>query len=250
MQRANGILSAVCGVAFALGMGSAGARADGPSWTGFYVGAHAGHGWADWNAHVAHPCNCDTLGGKPAFAGSEAMGGDGWHGGIQAGANKQLGNFVLGVEIDVSRASMDGEHTFRMDYDTDWAVQTRLDWFGTARVRLGHSFGNLLIYGTGGLAWGRVEADMQTISITGPVTMSELSSTTYHVGWAAGAGAEWMLGPNLSLQAQYLYVDLGKADYDPKGTAYAGQPHAFAHHELMSADLKFHTIRAGLNLRF
>lgn len=117
-------------------------------------------------------------------------------------------------------------------------------------IRVGHAFGSLLLYGTGGVAWARTQTDMQTISITGPVTMSELSSQTYHVGWTVGGGAEWAITPNLSLKAEYLYVDLGSANYDPKGLAYAGQPGEFKHHELMSGDIAMHIARMGLNYKF
>jgi outer membrane immunogenic protein len=223
-------------------------------WSGLYMGVHAGYGWADHGLSVAHPCNCDTLAwgpvGNETFTGSADAATKGYMGGLQFGAQRQFGTWVVGLEVDVSKTSMDGAHTFRMDYDTDWAAQTRMDWFGTGRIRVGHAFGSLLLYGTGGLAWARTETDMQTISITGPVTMSELTSKSFHVGWAVGGGAEWALTPNLSLKAEYLYVDLGSANYDPKGLAYAGTLGEFKHHELMSGDLSLHIARMGLNYKF
>jgi outer membrane immunogenic protein len=223
------------------------ANAETKSWTGFYIGAHGGHAWTDAQAHVAHPCPVCV---PDAFSGASNIGGDGWHGGLQAGANVMLGGIVLGIEADASFADIKGGHTFRMDFDSDWAVKSKIDTFGTVRGRLGFVSGSMLIYATGGLAWGRVETDMQTISITGPVVMSELSSKQWHVGWTAGGGVEWAFAPGWSLKGEYLYVDLGSADHDPRGVAYAGTPGAFEHSEKMKVDLDMHIVRAGLNYRF
>lgn len=216
-------------------------------WTGFYVGAHAGFASGDWDADLVHPFPA-VLGGVLSDGGS--IGTNGWLGGLQIGANYQTGSLVLGVETDVSWAGLDDSKSFRMDYDTDWATSLDLQVFGTARARVGFTTNNWLFYATGGLAWARAEMSIDSISITGPVTMSRLSAKANHIGWTAGLGTEWAATPNLSLKAEWLYVDLGSEDYDPKGLAYAGTPAEFNHHELASASLDFHTFRVGLNYRF
>ena len=38
-------------------------------------------------------------------------------------------------------------------------------------------------------------------------------SARIRVGWTVGAGGEWMFAPNWSLKAEYLYYDLGTANY-------------------------------------
>jgi outer membrane immunogenic protein len=78
---------------------------------------------------------------------------------------------------------------------------TDVDWFGTARGRLGYAVGNALIYGTGGLAYGQVNSHIE-------------NSTTYTVsntntGWTAGAGVEYRFTSAISAKAEYLYVNLG-----------------------------------------
>ena len=223
------------------------AKAGTTSWSGFYVGAHGGYTWGDWSASVAHPCpNCVP----DPFSGSGDLNTNGWLAGIQMGADKQFGSLVLGLAVDVSKGDLDGSRTFRMDYDTDWAVRTSIDWMGSARLRLGYATGPLLLYVTGGFAWARVETEMDTISITGPVTMSELSSKSWHFGHVLGGGAEWAIAQSWTLSIEYLHYDLGSANYDPKGLAYAGTPGEFAHHELMSGNLVFDVARVGINYRF
>ena len=51
----------------------------------------------------------------------------------------------------------------------------------------------LLIYGTGGFAYGQVSA---------------FGFNTTPTGWTAGGGVEWMFAPHWSAKAEYLYVDL------------------------------------------
>ncbi len=68
------------------------------SWTGFYVGAHAGYGWG----HMM----IDNFGfaGVPIYS----YNSNGFVGGGQAGYNWQIGQFVLGVEGDVSAKNFKG----------------------------------------------------------------------------------------------------------------------------------------------
>jgi outer membrane immunogenic protein len=221
-------------------------------WTGLYIGGHAGYGWSAHDISVAHPCPAclPPLYQPDAFAGSGAVDSKGFIGGGQIGADKQFGPLVLGVALDVSKGTGEGSHTFRMDYDTDWAVQSKVDWFGSARARIGLANGPLLLYATGGVAWAKVSTSLQTISITGPMTMSELSSEAWHVGYVIGGGAEWALSPSISISAEYLRYEFGSADYDPKGLAYAGAPGEFKHHELAKGDPSIQVARGSLNFRF
>jgi outer membrane immunogenic protein len=71
-----------------------------------------------------------------------------------------------------------------------------------------------LLYGTGGLAYGRVDASANLFQsfdngdahfqAQAPASVSKTK-----VGWTAGAGAEWMFARNWSAKLEYLYVDLG-----------------------------------------
>jgi outer membrane immunogenic protein len=62
-----------------------------------------------------------------------------------------------------------------------------------------------LLYGTGGLAYGHVDASATYFQ---PEQAAASISKT-KVGWTAGAGAEWMFAHNWSAKLEYLYLDLG-----------------------------------------
>ena len=143
---------------------------------------------------------------------------DGFVGGAQVGYNYQAApNGVLGLEADISATSIDGKNG---------AVQFSPDYLGTIRARAGYSFDRAMVYVTGGAAYGR-----------GDLTVAGLSNTQFHWGWTLGGGVEAMVTPNVSARLEYLYVDLGKQNYQsivgPLGVGYTTS-----------------LVRGGLNYRF
>jgi len=67
---------------------------------------------------------------------------------------------------------------------------------------------DLVLYGTGGLAYGRVDASANW-RFDPEQGQAPASVSKTKVGWTAGAGAEWMFARNWSAKLEYLYVDLG-----------------------------------------
>lgn len=189
------------------------------TWTGFYVGAHAGYGWSK-------------------FAGSGTYGVDnvsakGFLGGAQIGYNYQIGQFVLGVEGDYSFANV--------KYDTPLFAGTltlKNDYFITAAARLGYAFDRTLIYGKVGGAWTRDKWD-GTDGTGGTVTGNFTRS-----GWMLGAGLEYAIWDNWSAKLEYNYLRFGSITptLTTTGTlSVAG-----------TSDVKLntHIVKAGLNYRF
>ena len=112
------------------------------------------------------------------------------------------------------------------------------DWFGTIRARLGFAVDNVLIYGTGGAAYGHMEADGKLV-VGDNVWKGSTEATNW--GWTVGAGAEYGID-NWSLGLEYLYVDLGDAEWDSnviEDNKFKG-----------SADYAFSTVRAAVKYRF
>jgi outer membrane immunogenic protein len=104
---------------------------------------------------------------------------------------------VFGVEGDLQANGAD-------DTFAPWKFSN--PWFGTIRGRVGYAFNNILIYGTGGLAFGSLRVD----------TLG-LSESHTSAGWTAGIGAEFGLAQNWTAKIEYLYVDLADSQFNITG---------------------------------
>ena len=175
--------------------------------------------------------------------------GNGWLAGGQIGFNYQLNSFVVGIEADASWTNLKGSGSFNTaPGDVNWAIENRLDWFGTVRGRAGIAVNNFLFYATGGAAFGQSKGDLVVTNVIPCCLVTAVASAKEnHVGWAAGGGIEWMYSRNWSVKAEYLHVDLGTADYHFVGTTFVGTPHTT---DSFLGDFTFNVVRAGLNYRF
>jgi opacity protein-like surface antigen len=94
-----------------------------------------------------------------------------------------------------------GTGTTLLDY------ATKIEWFGTARVRAGYLFGDgaVLSYVTAGLAYGKVELS-GTSTVSGTVDTVPFSIThaighsNVNTGWVVGSGTEGKVNSRLDLQ--------------------------------------------------
>jgi outer membrane immunogenic protein len=156
----------------------------GPSWAGLYAGGSTGYAWGD-----------ATLSVSGAKAPTQPAGGIY---GAYVDYNFQHGNYVLGAEVSFNGAGMDDSIGLGVG-----TLRNEIGWYGTGVERLGYAAGDLLVYGFGGIAWGRVKT---TIIGTG------LNNDSTNVGWTAGFGVERMLGDRFSVRLEYAHVDLGSKD--------------------------------------
>src|SRR5882724_11268493 len=113
--------------------------------------------------------------------------------GGQLGYQWGNGSLVFGAEADLNVSAA-------QDRFANWKFSN--PWFGTVRGRVGYAFGNVLVYGTLGLAVGG-----------GRVELGGASESRTHTGWTAGAGMEVALTKAWSAQVEYLYVDLSDRPY-------------------------------------
>jgi outer membrane immunogenic protein len=143
-------------------------------------------------------------------AGSNSAKASGGVGGAQAGYDWQMGSIVYGLAADLSwldlKSAMNGGLSGGGCLGDFANTTTDIDWYGTVRGRAGWTAGQVLFYGTGGLAYGKV--DLMSNFSTAGVTLSSQTSSTKQ-GWVAGGGFEYMVQPNVSLTLEYQYVDLG-----------------------------------------
>lgn len=194
------------------------------AWTGLYLGVNVGYSWgratADVDVSTAERTRVFRAFGQPAQTlisdvtvsgpGGTASGSadvDGWLGGAHVGYNWQLQRWVYGVEADLQWTGQDGDVAACLGAACAKASY-ELDWFGTLRGRLGYLVQpRSLLYVTGGLAYGRVNADFSASAPSVPALSASDSATK--AGWVIGGGLEWAVDRNWMLRAEYLYLDLG-----------------------------------------
>lgn len=202
-------------------------------WTGFYAGVNVGYGVGrDPSSFVA-----PTLPSFETFDLAPA----GVIGGIGAGYNWQLGNWVLGVEGDFQGSDQRDSQTC-IDLCTplrSLTVEQKLPWFATLRGRIGYATGPLLFYYTGGLAYGRVESNLTETAGAG--TTTPFSFSTDRAGWTIGSGVEAALGGNWTGKVEYLYLDLGSVN---NAFNFQGVTNTY------STSVRDNIFRAGLDYRF
>jgi hypothetical protein len=77
-------------------------------WSGGYFGGHIGYGSADSKLRETFPTGpiLPALGIPNSFTSTHGV--DGFIGGLQVGARRQFGSFVLGVELAGTGSSMEG----------------------------------------------------------------------------------------------------------------------------------------------
>lgn len=211
---------------FGLGFGGAAVAQPqpAPSWAGGYVGALAGAALSSDVSGSAILLDPFGLALNPRGPVAGVFGGFNW----------QHGALVSGVEIDASLASIQ-HRQFRQGPGGHVMFAARAQWLATTRGRIGVTTGPLLFYATGGLALGQLRGE---VALFAPAANIAFESTTdrTHVGFTLGLGAEAMLTRNVTVRAEYLYVDLGPQ----------------RHFGGTGVDLGFrtHLIRGGLVYRF
>lgn len=190
------------------------------SWTGFYLGVHGGGAWADFDMNDIDDGDADE---------SASFEDDSFLFGAQVGANWQAGMFVLGAEADISWVDLSvSDYADPIDIE-----EIEADYLATFRARAGVAFDRVLIYATGGGALTSIDAYDDD-------TGTSQDETVW--GWTIGAGAEWAFRDNITLRAEYLYVDFEDQDFN------FGP--AFGEIEASDVDLDVHIARIGINVLF
>ena len=247
-----------------------------PTWTGFYVGANGGYGWQDPTVTLS-PNDIAASRAIGVFAGGTpppgvSFGTDGGLGGLQAGYSWQFDRqWVVGMEADFDWSDIRGSGTsnfFLNGPASNFEVDRKVAWFGTVRGRVGWlPRQDVLLYGTGGLAYGRVDesASLNTsptnafatngfrFVCNGDTRCFNGSSARTLTGWTVGAGVEYRLWRNLSIKAEYLYVNLGHGNrVDTSAVSVAGlAPGTLpASYTAAYRSADFNLVRAGLNWKF
>jgi len=209
------VVSIVAGLAAATALGPA-AQAD-SSWDGFYAGVHGEYLWGE-----------PTVGGSIVPFLPDGGDFDGFAGGVTGGYNHVFDQILVGVEADIALSEADGN----VPYITSEGVNADLDWLSTIRARLGFVHEDLLVFVTGGLALGGLEAEIYGFGPFG----YDLDKTAS--GYTIGGGAEWAVTDRMTVKAEYLYIDLANKDFDVPVSGFE------------SVGLETSVVRFGVNWRF
>lgn len=169
------------------------------SWDGVFVGAFVGYG-------AGTGFEDDALDGDVDFEYDLA----GWLAGVNIGANFTVGSgIVAGVVGDIAWSGITDDDL------------VDVNWTGSLRGRLGFDGGAFLPYLTAGLAVANVNFDGEEQT---------------HLGWTVGAGVEFAVADNLSVDLLYRYSDYEELEYfAPAGDGFS---------------LNTHQVTVGLNWRF
>jgi outer membrane immunogenic protein len=202
------------------------------NWGGLYLGINGGYGFGDSNWNDPNNPNGVTGNFKTS----------GFLGGGTLGANFQFAQFVVGVEGDFDGSNLKGSSSsvFCTSFAGSPSCQTESNWLGTARGRVGYAVDRILLFATGGAAFGNVQSSLSNLP---------LHNTTEY-GWTAGAGVEAALARNITVKIEYLYVSLNNGTCSGAascGTDVAGPPTIVA-----TDSVKFteSLVRAGINYKF
>jgi outer membrane immunogenic protein len=165
------------------------------TWTGCYIGANVGYGWANKNWQDPQVANFDA-------GSSTATGG---LGGGQIGCDYQTGQFVFGVQGMFDWASLTGNNLYTGT--TTETLSSKVSSVATLTGRVGYAVQPItLLYIKGGAAWVR-----DTFTDADPTAPYSGDAKSTRSGWTLGAGLEYQFAPNWSVFGEYNYMDFGRS---------------------------------------
>src|SRR5262249_26657877 len=208
-------------------------------WSGTYFGAQVGYANVNMDftnsaaSLIAYILRVSTLEANGNISQWPLLGRadvrDVSYGGF-VGYNWQFQDAIIGVEANYNRASLAGQSSGSLErivspgdglvYDTTVSAEgaMKITDYGTLRGRAGWAFGRFMPYVMLGLAGGRVEthrsatvsaivanpADGTTFQY-GPISKT-VDKAGYAFGYAAGAGVDIALLPNVFVRGEFEWV--------------------------------------------
>lgn len=216
------------------------------TWSGLYGGVNAGYSFG------RDTFDQSFLGGVQVQAGPGRVLPTGGVFGGQLGYNWQVGRWVLGLEGDAQwtgqRDTGCGGFECVQNFNAEVGaalVRHQLDWFTTARGRLGLANGGYLLYITGGAAWAGVR-ETATVQFDDSVASSTVRNIV--AGWAFGGGIEGRLWDNWTVKFEYLHLDFAPTTSTTRIATTAGLL-PFDVTNVVNSRVTDNIVRVGLNYR-
>jgi outer membrane immunogenic protein len=203
------------------------------SWTGCYIGVHAGAG-------VLRDQGFQDERGIPAD-----RGGIGGLAGGQIGCNYQTGMLVLGIEgegfwsgMKVTRDTFDGTFLFN-------TTSIRNKWDYDVAGRIGVAFDRALVYGKAGWVAGGFDWNSQSVNFC-TINCAVTNGSATLDGLLIGVGLEYAFINNWTVKFEYDYLGFGSKNVNFLTTSPLGG--AFIQTQNVSADK--HIFKVGVNYLF
>jgi outer membrane immunogenic protein len=187
-------------------------------WSGFYIGGFGGGGWGNHNVS-------NSTGNATPFADYTAnYPSQGFLGGGEAGYNLQSGNVVVGIEAtgfwsNISGSDANAVSQGLLNIANIPAIdEDKVQWGGTLRARGGVTVDRLMLFFTGGWAFGDIQ---HTNTAVPPVPgFPVVDQFTVHAnGVVAGGGLAYALTNNLIGKIEYSWYNFNAYNRPAVGPA-------------------------------
>lgn len=236
------------------------------SWTGPYAGGRIGYSWqprdngerldfdTDRNgtfgdtvrtaagANAFSPGFCGGAGATSAPAGGCDSDMDALTYSGMIGFDYQLpslagGGVVVGVVAEYGNSNVNDSVTGFSTTPANYVLTRSLRGTGAVRARAGYAFGNTLLYGTGGLAYGKVRSRFGTTNNANAFVDQkgrDARQNSYRddrLGYTVGGGIEQRVDRHFSIGFLYGFTSLKDGKYRigvERGTAPANNPFLLA----------------------
>lgn len=227
--------------------------------TGFYIGAHAGHGKGDSDNDVtlggAWSSESVALQGEVVDGLSQSLNPSGSTFGVQLGYDHQFASgFVLGGEFDYSQLNIEDTDSTGLQPTTvfpslsyNFTNSIEANDSLSLRVKAGYTNGSHLVFLTAGIGQVDVDASAGMVSNGNYNKLGTTSESLDTTVW--GVGYEYLFADNWSFRFDYLNTDADDFRYDTvyqPGSAFVTP----AYTETVRQDFDYDTFRVGVNYRF
>jgi outer membrane immunogenic protein len=178
-----------------------------------YFGSQIGYGWG--TADIREDLIIAVPPGTPLLSARDKHDVDGWLAGVHLGAMKQFGSFVVGTDLALSGAEIDGSNGDCAGLTTASGgligvnCSSKVNWLATGLGRVGYAWDRFLAYGSLGYAIAGVDHNITlNIPAAGPVVAISMSKSDVAHGIAFGGGLQYGLSKDVTIGVDYLHANL------------------------------------------
>ena len=189
------------------------------SWTGFYLGAGGGVGWADLSLDhktcVLYDDVCSDYEDFNFRRNFDETGDGTVIGIVQGGFDYELApSFVVGVFADATFGDLgidrnnNDDHFFGCDQYT--VVSDERGYHGRRGGRAGFApaGSNFLVFGLVGWTWADIDTSFRLKDVDHDINLFHNDDNFSANGLTFGGGVEWKFTDNLSVRGEYRFTDL------------------------------------------